>query len=195
MAATSVVCRLQAGVRAAMREFLIMAWHACRLSYQRIARSLPFAGNVTKRSVSAVFANGLTFDEGRAKYMQSHGNEDEGCVEVTGWTDSSGSLQPDGPSRVSLKEVARRCNVSVEEVRRQLESSMRITVSFVGVATHDELPASPKSHAFCFWPGIRRPVTLDCLTFCELPHEVFVIILPDVCGPSRNGIKLTKAAK
>jgi len=126
MAATSVVCRLQAGVRAATREFLIMAWHACRLSYQRIARSLPFAGNVTKRSVSAVFANGLTFDEGRAKYMQSHGNEDEGCVEVTGWTDSSGSLQPDGPSRVSLKEVARRCNVSVEEVRRQLESFMRL---------------------------------------------------------------------
>ena len=56
MAAMSVVCRLQAGVRAAMREFLIMAWHACRLPYQRITRSLPFAGNVTKRSVSAVFA-------------------------------------------------------------------------------------------------------------------------------------------
>lgn len=73
--------------------------------------------------------NGLTFDEGRTKYLQSHGNEDEGCVEVTGWTDSSGSLQPDGPSRVSLEEVARRCNVSVEEVRRQLESFMRLGCS------------------------------------------------------------------
>ena len=63
---------------------------------------------------------GLTFDEGRAKYIQSHGNEDEGCVGVTGWTDSTGSLQPDGPTRISLEEVASRCNVSVEEVRRQL---------------------------------------------------------------------------
>ena len=54
--ATSVACRLQAGVKDAMREFLIQAWAPSRLSYQRTKHSLPSAGDVTKRNVSAVFA-------------------------------------------------------------------------------------------------------------------------------------------